>query len=213
MISAFDLDKTLFFVNTSVRFGRFLYRKGYISTRILFSLLCFYGLFRLGWLSTKTLHRKAFQRFFQGKDKGNLEELAALFLHEEYDKIVFPPAMARFLKAKKEGHYVAILSNSPDFLVRVIATKLSAHEWAGTRYSVDAKGCIDRVALEVDGREKAKILFDIAKRQNVDLKEVYAYSDSKEDLPFLRLAGHPVVVNGDRHLRKIARKNKWEVLA
>src|SRR5205823_6222154 len=40
----------------------------------------------------------------------------------------------------------------------------------------------------------------------------FAYSDSESDLPMLRAVGHPVVVNPDAELRRIALEEGWEVL-
>ena len=45
-----------------------------------------------------------------------------------------------------------------------------------------------------------------------DLLECTAYSDSRTDLPFLDAVGHPVAVNPDRELRRIARDRGWPVL-
>ena len=42
-------------------------------------------------------------------------------------------------------------------------------------------------------------------RARFDLDASTAYSDSHTDLPFLEAVGHPVVVNPDRELRRIAR--------
>jgi phosphoserine phosphatase len=39
-----------------------------------------------------------------------------------------------------------------------------------------------------------------------------AYSDSHTDLPFLEAVGHPVAVNPDRKLRRIASQRGWPVL-
>jgi hypothetical protein len=40
----------------------------------------------------------------------------------------------------------------------------------------------------------------------------YAYSDSESDLPMLRIVGHPVAVNPDQELARVARKEGWEIL-
>jgi len=212
MISAFDVDKTLFKVNTSLHFGLHLYKKGIISTVSLFELLLYYALFCLRLLSTSTLHKKAFERFFHGRSKKELEEAFEKFIENECDKIIYPPAMERLVQVKAEGHYIAFLSNSPDFIVRAIAAKLHADEWAGTLYQVDASGLIEKVLQDLGGREKGEALAAMAKRQGVTLNECIAYSDSMQDLPFLESAGTAVVVNGERPLRKLARKNGWEML-
>ena len=48
--------------------------------------------------------------------------------------------------------------------------------------------------------------------EGIDLAESYAYSDSESDLPMLRAVGHPVAVNPDTELARVAREEGWEVL-
>jgi hypothetical protein len=53
---------------------------------------------------------------------------------------------------------------------------------------------------------------ELAEREQIDLSASHAYSDSESDLPMLRAVGHPVVVNPDAELRRIASSEGWEVL-
>ena len=62
------------------------------------------------------------------------------------------------------------------------------------------------------GPQKAATIRLIAERDNLDLTESWAYSDSATDLPMLEAVGHPVVVNPDRALRRIAQMRGWPVL-
>ena len=50
------------------------------------------------------------------------------------------------------------------------------------------------------------------RREDLDLAESSAYSDSYTDLPMLEAVGHPVAVNPDRVLAKVARERDWEVM-
>jgi hypothetical protein len=52
----------------------------------------------------------------------------------------------------------------------------------------------------------------MAVTEGIDLARSYAYSDSITDLPMLELVGHPVAVNPDRPLLRIARERDWEVV-
>jgi phosphoserine phosphatase len=52
----------------------------------------------------------------------------------------------------------------------------------------------------------------LAEREGIDLSESYAYSDSESDLPMLRAVGHPVAVNPDGPLARVARQEGWDVL-
>jgi hypothetical protein len=53
---------------------------------------------------------------------------------------------------------------------------------------------------------------DLALFEGIDLAASYAYSDSYTDVPMLEAVGHPVVVNPDRVLARLARDRDWESL-
>jgi phosphoserine phosphatase len=59
---------------------------------------------------------------------------------------------------------------------------------------------------------KAQAIRELAAREDLDLAASWAYSDSESDLPMLRLVGHPVAVNPDSELARVARAEGWEVL-
>jgi hypothetical protein len=59
---------------------------------------------------------------------------------------------------------------------------------------------------------KAEAIRELAARDGIDLAESYAYSDSESDLPMLRAVGHPVVVNPDAALERIARAEGWRIM-
>ena len=59
---------------------------------------------------------------------------------------------------------------------------------------------------------KAQAIRELAKREEIDLAESYAYSDSESDLPMLRAVGHPVAVNPDPALERVAREQGWRVM-
>jgi hypothetical protein len=52
----------------------------------------------------------------------------------------------------------------------------------------------------------------VAEREGIDLSESFAYSDSESDLPMLRAVGHPVAVNPDAELMRVARDEGWQVM-
>jgi hypothetical protein len=52
----------------------------------------------------------------------------------------------------------------------------------------------------------------LAAERGYDLAESYAYSDSNTDLPMLEAVGHPVAVNPDSDLRKVAVARDWPVV-
>jgi phosphoserine phosphatase len=59
---------------------------------------------------------------------------------------------------------------------------------------------------------KAQAIRELAEREGIDLAASWAYSDSESDLPMLRAVGHPVAVNPDGPLARVARAEGWEVM-
>jgi phosphoserine phosphatase len=59
---------------------------------------------------------------------------------------------------------------------------------------------------------KAEAIRRLAAAEGIDLAASWAYSDSESDLPMLRAVGHPVAVNPDRELARVAREEGWDVL-
>ena len=59
---------------------------------------------------------------------------------------------------------------------------------------------------------KAAAVRELAAAENYDLGCSYAYSDSESDLPMLRAVGHPVAVNPDPELLRVARSERWDVM-
>jgi HAD superfamily hydrolase (TIGR01490 family) len=59
---------------------------------------------------------------------------------------------------------------------------------------------------------KATAIRELAAQEGFDLTESWAYSDSESDLPMLRAVGHPVAVNPDAALARVAAEEGWEVI-
>jgi phosphoserine phosphatase len=61
------------------------------------------------------------------------------------------------------------------------------------------------------GENKATAIKELAAQEGWDLADCYAYSDSATDAPMLEAVGHPVAVNPDKALRRIAAERDWPV--
>jgi phosphoserine phosphatase len=59
---------------------------------------------------------------------------------------------------------------------------------------------------------KAEAIRELAAREGIDLAKSFAYSDSESDLPMMRAVGHPVAVNPDRELQRVAREEGWRIM-
>ena len=62
------------------------------------------------------------------------------------------------------------------------------------------------------GQGKAEAISKVAAARGYDLRLSYSYSDSAGDLPMFDLVGHPVAVNPDRRLVRLARSRGWPIV-
>jgi HAD superfamily hydrolase (TIGR01490 family) len=111
------------------------------------------------------------------------------------------------------GRATYIVSAAPTEIVEPLALSLGMTGGIGTRGKV-----VDGTYTgELDGPfcygvGKVEAIESLARWDNLDLAQCYAYSDSSSDLPMLSAVGHPVVVNPDGNLERHARLHGWPIV-
>jgi hypothetical protein len=112
------------------------------------------------------------------------------------------------------GRLIVIVSASPEEIVLPLARHLDVDEAIASRALVDDDGrYTGTMQFDAFGPSKVIAMRSLARRHGLDLSASYAYSDSATDLPMLEAVGHPVAVNADRELAKVATERGWEMLA
>ena len=210
----FDLDKTVIARASMVAFGRPLYRAGLLSRWLLLRAL--YGQLIYLWLGADEARlakmRDAALALTRGWHKDTVQRIVRETLEEVIDPIVYAEALDLITKHRAEGRLVVIVSASPDEIVRPLAEYLGADEALATKARLEADG---RYSGELErycyGEAKVDAIRELAAARDIDLEASWAYSDSVTDLPMLGAVGHPVAVNPDRPLLRVARQREWEV--
>jgi HAD superfamily hydrolase (TIGR01490 family) len=112
-----------------------------------------------------------------------------------------------------QGHVVAIVSASTQYVVGPMAAYLGIAEQYVCTYleSSDGKLTGQVVPPVCYGEGKLLCAEQFAADHGVDLSASYFYTDSISDLPLLERVGHPVAVNPDLRLRRLARKRGWPI--
>lgn len=209
--SFFDLDHTLLKGNGSYQFGSFLYQQKQISRIKLPFLLGSYALHRASLLSIPQMQQMIFRLLFKGEASQTFQALACKFVEQSFDHLVCPTVYSRLQNAQREGQFTALLSSSPDFLVRVFAERFRVDAWRGTTYAKDDRGCFSSISGMMLGENKADYVRGLID-QGIARDSMTAYSDSVHDLAFLSAVGSPVGVNPDRSLRRLCLQNHWSIL-
>jgi HAD superfamily hydrolase (TIGR01490 family) len=124
------------------------------------------------------------------------------------------PQMLKIAYAHQDaGRPVYICTAASQEVADLLAGVLTFDGAIGTRSEIVDGAYTGRLDGPFTYREgKAAAIRELAEREDYDLAESWAYSDSESDLPMLRAVGHPVVVNPDAELSRIAREEEWEVI-
>src|SRR5918992_1179983 len=210
----FDLDKTLIEGSSALHFGRAAYKNGMVSRRQLVRDAWANLKFRVQGStdeSTDVLRQRildgiAGQRVVDlqrlGPDvlAGILPLLYREVLHEAYAH-------------QDAGRPAYIVTAASQELADVLAHVLVLDGGIGMRSEVRDGVYTGKPAGPFTYREgKAEAIREIAAREGIDLTASYAYSDSESDLPMMRAVGHPVAVNPDAALEKVARSEGWRIM-
>lgn len=150
--------------------------------------------------------------FVAGRSVKDMVALAEEIYDDSIDARIWESARELTRHYLAAGQRVWLVTATPVELATVIAERLgltgalgTVAETAGGVYTGRLTGSL------LHGKAKAEAVSALAEREGLDLSRCAAYSDSCNDLPMLRLVGHPNVVNPDARLRAEARRQGWPV--
>jgi HAD superfamily hydrolase (TIGR01490 family) len=126
---------------------------------------------------------------------------------------VFPAALACIRDHQRQGHRTILVTGGLEIVNRPLAEFLNADELIATRmreHNGIISGAIDGPPLA--DAQKAVVVRDYAQRHGIDLELSFAYGNSTGDAPMLECVGHPIVVNADRRLCRLAGARGWTAL-
>jgi len=127
---------------------------------------------------------------------------------------VYPQMLEVAHRHQDAGRRAYIVTAASQELAAILARVMALDGAIGSDMSeiVDGVYTGRPTGLFVYRSGKAAALEELAAREGIDLAASYAYSDSESDLPMLQAVGHPVAVNPDAPLARMARERGWEVL-
>ena len=212
----FDLDKTVIARASMIAFGRSFREAGMINRRVM-ARAAWNGLvFHTLGADEERMRkfRESALRITRGWNRDAVGSLVRDTLTDVIDPIVYDEALELIREHQDAGRLVFIVSASPEEIVLPLATYLGADGAIASRARIDPDGnYTGEVEVYAYGPYKAEAIADVAAVRGIDLTRSWAYSDSATDEPMLRAVGHPVAVNPDRELSRIATAEDWPILS
>ncbi|HZL48628.1 MAG TPA: HAD-IB family hydrolase [Solirubrobacteraceae bacterium] len=210
----FDLDRTLMAGSSGIFFARAAFATGMITRRRLAQDAYENLRFRLRGSTDDRADqiRRRVGEMIADVPVRDLQRLSPRVLAGVLPRL-YPQMLQRAYAHQDAGMLVYIVTAASQEMADLLAHVLAFDGGLGSRSEVVDGRYTGRAAGPFNYREgKVLSMRELAERERIDLDSSYAYSDSESDLPMLRAVGHPVVVNPDPDLRRIAAAEGWETL-
>ncbi|KTG29054.1 phosphoserine phosphatase [Idiomarina sp. WRN-38] len=213
-LAIFDLDNTLLSIDSDHAWGEFLVEQGAVDP---------------------VAYREANERFLADYNAGTLdmaaflemalkplaentpEQLAAWhqqFMASKIEPHILPKAEELLARHRTKGDTLLIITATNRFITGPIAERLGVDnliavepEMVNGRYT----GRVDGVPSYREG--KVIRLQAWLEAQDITMDGAWFYSDSHNDLPLLEKVDHPVAVDPDDTLRKVAEERNWRIMS
>jgi HAD superfamily hydrolase (TIGR01490 family) len=208
----FDVDGTI--TKTTILDPLIWYRRAHDSK---------YGfaLFALGLLSrvpyylavdrrSRARCNVVFYRRYAGLSAADLRHWHQRTFAENLQRTIFPAALDVIRDHRCKGHRIILVTGGLEWVMRPLAEFLQADELIATHLAErdgTCTGAIDGPAI-ADER-KAELIRSLCKKNGIDAALSFAYGNSLGDAPMLECVGHPVAVNADSRLRRLAEARGW----
>jgi HAD superfamily hydrolase (TIGR01490 family) len=183
-IALFDFDGTITTKDTLLEFIRFT--KGSCALYMGFAIHILYLVgYKLKFISNQQAKEKVLEHFFKGMEMQQFERLCQAFYEKKLGKLIRPKALEEIERLKRAQFVVVIVSASPENWIRGWAKDMGV-ELIGSQLEVKEGRLTGKiVGKNCHGAEKVRRIKEKYRIEDYDL--VYAYGDTKGDLPMLEL--------------------------
>jgi HAD superfamily hydrolase (TIGR01490 family) len=210
----FDLDRTLISRSSSLSLAPAFHARGLLPRRDRYKAALAQLVFIRYGAGTSRVGQTAesAMAFLKGVPVEVLREIVDEALDSAFRPYVYADALELVARHRERNERSFIVSAALQEVVDALVAEVGLDGGLGSTAEVEDGVYTGRLVRRLDGRAKAEAIRALAATEGIDLRESSAYSDSSSDVAFLEAVGHPVAVNPDRRLRRVAAERSWRVL-
>lgn len=211
-VAFFDLDKTIIATSSAFAYGKEFLNSGLITPVEALQMSMAKATYMFSGHSSEQMDstRDQLAAMVTGWEVEQVKEIAQQTMEVVVAPTIYAEARDLIKDHQLKGHDVVIISASARELVEPIARELGISTVVATELASKDGKYTGEVTFYCKGAAKAQAIEDLAQQRGYNLDRSYAYSDSATDIPMLEAVAHPVVINPDRALRRIATERGWE---
>ena len=208
----FDLDKTIFSVNSGELLVRQAYRQGLMGAKDILKGLWYSVLYKLDFKET---HRiiEDMAMWMAGLSETTVSGLSKEVFETQLISSIRPRIIKEIEHHKQNNAEIVILSATLPPMGKLISEHLQVTKCICSELEIRNDKYTGRaIGQFCFGDEKRVRLEQYCLEKEYNLDETYCYADAFSDASVLNVVGYPRCIQPEKKLRKIARQNNWPVL-
>ncbi len=164
-------------------------------------------------LYSRNIFNEVFFKSYSGLSYDRLRYFSDELFEEVLKPAIFNGTPELIAAGKKVGQRQVVITGALDFTIERLMEYLGIDEFKANHMEFVNGYSTGRIIPPVmASATKAQWIRVYAERENINLSDSYAYSDSISDLPMLSIVGHPVAVCPDFRLKQTAMQHDWAIL-
>ena len=208
----YDLDRTVLKDNSATHLVHTARVQGIMSEKQFRNAVWLSILYKLRIGDSSKMIRRMLS-WIRGSDEQKVNELCREIFESILVKDIRPLILETLTMHRKAGGALVLLTSATENISRHVAEHLDLDGLICTRLEVERGIFTGHVeGSPVYGLEKKKQMQDFCEHHGMDPSGAYYYGDSYSDRHVMEAVGHPVAVDPDRCLLRLAQDRQWQIL-
>lgn len=210
IIAFFDMDYTTLDTSSSLLYVKYLRQQGRIGRRVLLRIAWWTLLYKVSAIDVNSAVPKMLS-YAEHQSAARLMAESYEWFDEMLKAHIAPRAVDQIDLHRQQDHVVVLISASTQFAVQPVAEYLHVDFLCTQLIDRDDELTGEVIDPPCYGAGKVVWAQRYADEHGADLRDAYLYTDSHSDQPLLDAVGHPVAVNPEARLKRLARKRGWPI--
>ncbi|HTP09390.1 MAG TPA: HAD-IB family hydrolase [Anaerolineae bacterium] len=210
IIAFFDMDYTTLDTSSGLLYVKYLRQQGRIGRRVILRIAWWTLLYKVSAIDVNSAVPKLLS-YSEHQSASRLMAESYAWFDEMLKAHIAPRAVAKIDLHRQQDQRVVLISASTQFAVKPVADYLHVDFLCTQLIDRDDELTGEVVDPPCYGAGKIVWAQRYAAEHGADLRDAYLYTDSHSDQPLLEAVGHPIAVNPEARLKRLARKRGWPI--